>query len=571
MSMEIVNVGTTVLILIPMFFNTVVNGAECSYSSSYFGGNLLATTSAGLQCENVEEVHGTNIVEMVDNHEKEDKIEILKRNCIIDNPQHEEIAEGQLYWDKETLISVIKHYTIREKCQFIVDRSSTTRYCLTSVDKGCKWSLRSSSLHKSNVFKVRGFNVVHTFPETSRLFSQRHATSSAIANMICNKYANPKIIYTPADIMSDMKQQYGINMSYVKAYKTKEKAFELLGGIPREAYRKLPGHLYMINMTNPGSFTMLHKSEDRRFMYVFVALNASIIVWKYCYPIVVVHGTFLKSSHRGTMLTASAQDAADKYVADSQAFGERERMCIVSDHHASILRGASIVYPEISNRVCIYHIWNNIKKQFKKNHDRLREVFFAMARAYKIEDFNLLMQDMDSTDKRARGYLFQVSYEKCSIAHSTVNISMMITSNIAESLNARKGEARELPNMSLLDYMMNLVMEWNNTNRMTAMSTLLDYTYIEAPKYCSAYYTKEYFKKTYEVPVNPLPDETTWDLPTKVLDNVVLALIVKGKPRRPTMSRRKGLYEYPYTETVTCGLCEKQGHNRRTCRNAQDN
>ncbi|XP_019233994.1 PREDICTED: uncharacterized protein LOC109214524 [Nicotiana attenuata] len=305
---------------------TVYSSAECSYSSSYSGGNLLATTSTGnllattsvgLQCQNVEEVHGTNIVEMMDNHVKEDKIEILKGNCIVDNSQHEEIAEGQLYWDKDTLISVMKHYAIREKCQFIVDRSSTTRYCLICVDESCKWSLRSSSLHKSNVFKVRRFNDVHTYPEMTRLFSQRHATSSAIAKMICNKYANPKIIYTLADIMSDMKQQYEINMSYVKAYRTKEKALELLRGIPRESYRKLPGHLYMINMTNPGSFTMLHKSEDGRFMYVFVALNASIIGWKYCYPIVVVDGTFLKSSHRGTMLTASAQDAAGEYVADS--------------------------------------------------------------------------------------------------------------------------------------------------------------------------------------------------------------------------------------------------------------
>ncbi|XP_070047003.1 uncharacterized protein [Nicotiana tomentosiformis] len=527
MSMEIVNVGTTVPILISIVLQH--NGEW-----------------------NVEEVHETNIVEMMDNHGKEDKIKIMKENCIIDNPQHEEITEGQLYWVKDTIISVMKHYAIRKKCQFIVDRSSTTRYCLTCVDESCKWSLKSSSLHKSNVFKVRRFNDVHTCPEMSRLFSQRHATLSAIAKMICNKYANPKTIYTPADIMSDMKQQYGINMSYIKAYRTKEKALELLRGIPRESYSKLPGHLYMINMTNPGSVIMLHKSEDERFM--------------------------------GTMLTASAQDATGKIfplayaVVDSendassewffemftQAFGERERMCIISNRHASILRGAIIVYPEVSHYICIFHLWNNIKKQFKKNHDWLREVFFAMARAYKIKNFNRLMQDMDSIDKRVRGYPFQVDYEKWSIAHSTVNRSMVMTSNIAESLNARNREARELPIMSLLDYMMNLVMEWNNTNIMTAMSTftslgnkLLDYTHIVAPKYCSAYYTNEYFKKTYEVPVNPLPDETTWDLPIEVLDNLVLPPIVKGKSGRPTKSRRKGLYEYLYTETVTCGLCEK--------------
>nr|XP_009615431.1 uncharacterized protein LOC104108152 [Nicotiana tomentosiformis] len=186
-----------------------------------------------------------------------------------------------------------------------------------------------------------------------------------------------------------------------------------------------------------------------------------------------------------------------------------------------------------------------------------------MARAYKINDFNRLMQYMENIDKRVRGYLFQVGYEKWYIAHSTVNRSMVMTSNIAESLNARNKE--------------------NNTNRMTAMSTfiglgkkyngvlkentslsqkmtvrpstdyvyvvmdveqrrnivcmkkrecsckrfqvdeipcphamaVLDYTHIEAPKYCSAYYTKKNFKKTYKVPLNPLLDETTWDLPTE--------------------------------------------------------
>ncbi|XP_019244581.1 PREDICTED: uncharacterized protein LOC109224456 [Nicotiana attenuata] len=91
---------------------------------------------------------------------------------------------------------------------------------------------------------------------------------------------------------------------------------------------------------------------------------------------------------------------------------------------------------------------------------------------------------MDNIDKRVRSYLFQVGYEKWSIVHSTVNRSMVMTSNIAESLNARNGEARELPIMSLLDYMMNLVMEWNNANRMTAMSifTGLGKIYNEALK-----------------------------------------------------------------------------------------
>ncbi|XP_075088379.1 uncharacterized protein LOC142170380 [Nicotiana tabacum] len=151
-----------------------------------------------------------------------------------------------------------------------------------------------------------------------------------------------------------------------------------------------------------------------------------------------------------------------------------------------------------------------------------------MARAYKIEDFNRLMEDMDNIDKRVRSYLFQVGYEKWSIVHSTVNRSMVMTSNIAESLNARNREVKPST-----DYVY-IVMDVEQRRNIVCMQkrecsckrfqvdeipcphamAVLDYTHMEAPKYCSAYYTKEYFKKTYEVPVNPLPDETTWDLPT---------------------------------------------------------
>ncbi|XVE81484.1 hypothetical protein DITRI_Ditri15bG0068100 [Diplodiscus trichospermus] len=43
-----------------------------------------------------------------------------------------------------------------------------------------------------------------------------------------------------------------------------------------------------------------------------MALDASIKGWKYCRPIMVVDGTFLKSSYGGTMLKACTQDANSK-------------------------------------------------------------------------------------------------------------------------------------------------------------------------------------------------------------------------------------------------------------------
>ena len=89
-----------------------------------------------------------------------------------------------------------------------------------------------------------------------------------------------------------------------------------------------------------------------------------------------------------------------------------------------------------------------------------------MARTYVKPDFDRLMEDADKIDDRLRPYLFEIGYKKWSITHSNVNRSMVMTSNIAESLNSANREARELPVKKLLQFMMDFVIKWNNGNRM---------------------------------------------------------------------------------------------------------
>nr|XP_009767705.1 PREDICTED: uncharacterized protein LOC104218819 [Nicotiana sylvestris] len=123
-----------------------------------------------------------------------------------------------------------------------------------------------------------------------------------------------------------------------------------------------------------------------------------------------------------------------------------------------------------------------------------------------------------------------------------------MTSNIAESLNAVTKDARELPIFDLLEYMRTLLERWTN-EKLLKVSALTDHIHIvidcvkryivcfeskkcscgqfqldELPcvhalaalrhrnetyeNYCSPYYTKESLLRTYEIPVNSLPDES---------------------------------------------------------------
>ncbi|KAF3676987.1 putative pre-rRNA-processing protein ESF2-like isoform X1 [Capsicum annuum] len=228
---------------------------------------------------------------------------------------------------------------------------------------------------------------------------------------------------------------------------------------------------------NTISSVMEHYAIRERFQFK-VKRSSSSRGWRYCMPTIVVDGTFLKSAYKGIMLSASVLDATGHIfplayaVVDSEndvswewffrmfntAFGERKGMCIVSDRHDNILKIIALIYLNVAHCICIYHLWNYIKGRFKKNQKQLKGIFFTMARTYIKIDFDQLMKDINKIDNRVKEYLFDIGYEKWSIAHAHVHRSMFMTSNIAESLNSANKDARDLSIKKFLQFMIDLVM-----------------------------------------------------------------------------------------------------------------
>ncbi|XP_075078697.1 uncharacterized protein LOC142164599 [Nicotiana tabacum] len=378
-----------------------------------------ATSSHRVYDLNIPDLLENGATRVICNGQEFDDIDEAQHSIIRD-PSNQNIEEGQLYQDKETIISVMKHCAIRENFQFRVQSSCTKRYCLVCVDDMCTWNFVSSRLNKTKIFKVRKFSNVHNYGVEERMYTQRHATSDFIGYLIQDKYVDPKTVYTPADIRRDIKKIHGFDVNYMKAWRSKEKALEMVRGNPSKSYTELPNYLYMLMHTNPGSVYRLEKTDDGSFLYLFVAIYALIKGWEYCKPIVVVDGSFLKSTYRGTIITASAQDDAGKIfplaysIVDSEneaswewfferfreTYGVREGMCIVSDRHESIAKASSTVFPSVPHCVCIFHLWNNIKVKFKKNQLLMKDLFFAAAKAYTIEEFEHHMSEIDDLDKR---------------------------------------------------------------------------------------------------------------------------------------------------------------------------
>nr|XP_009794179.1 PREDICTED: uncharacterized protein LOC104240969 [Nicotiana sylvestris] len=108
-----------------------------------------------------------------------------------------------------------------------------------------------------------------------------------------------------------------------------------------------------------------------------------------------------------------------------------------------------------------------------KSQKQIKEVYFALARAYTVEEFNRHMAELEAIDSRVKTYLMDVGYDKWSQAHSKANRTMTMTSNIAESVNAANKHARDVPVVNLLDFMTTLIQKWNYTNRKDAMESFM--------------------------------------------------------------------------------------------------
>ncbi|XP_019234681.1 PREDICTED: uncharacterized protein LOC109215116, partial [Nicotiana attenuata] len=501
-------------------------------------------------------------------------------------------------------------------------------YALLCISEDCEWRFKASSINKSELFKVREFNDNHTCPLKDKVYEQRQASSSLIGGIIRPKLTNHKRKYTTRDIIDDVKSDLGVDVSYMLAWRAKEKAMNFLRGEPIDSYKKLPGYLYTMDMTYPGSHIRMTNC--------------------------VVDGSHLKSYYTGTFVSASTLDGAGHIlplaygVIDSEndaawtwffeqfkiAYGVRENMSIVSHRNESTIKSVSRVYPDVPHFACIWHLWNNVYKKFKKSHAKLSEIYFSMAKAYTQAKFDSLMEKVEKVDSRVKEYLELAGYEKWARLYAPVNRGWTMTSNIAESINGALVSARELPIYDFLERKM--FGRWNCSNSKEAtqtyktlgkkyqemlelnetMCTLVpsteylhtvndggrNYTvcllerkcvcgrfqidelpcphawdvwkskFLMPEEYCSNYYKPSTIVMTYDVPVYPLPDKNDWNIPEHVAQEVVLPPKWKRPPGRPKKKRDKTLSELLHPKNQhSCSICGQGGHNKRTCRNAPRN
>ena len=210
-----------------------------------------------------------NIINVV----QENEVETYSENEELTARDLQEINVGVTFENKrETQVAVCYH-ALTQRFNFKIDKSCTKCYFVSCVDVKCGWKFKASSMGKTGIFKVRKFNDVHTCSFEDRFKENRHATSKFIANVVKVKYRKTTSYYGPINIQEDVKDQYGINIDYHKAWRAKEKMTEKIVGKASQSYSDLPSYLHMVKKVNPGTVAKIKTLDDRYNILFYMNIN----------------------------------------------------------------------------------------------------------------------------------------------------------------------------------------------------------------------------------------------------------------------------------------------------------
>ncbi|KAL5539101.1 hypothetical protein UlMin_045399 [Ulmus minor] len=334
-------------------------------------------------------------------------------------------------------------------------------------------------------------------------------------------------MFKPKDIVDEVRERFGVQITYNKAWSAREAAYDTLRGTPEESHTFLPSFLHVLVECNPSTTTDLVLTQEGRFNYFFFALAASKEGYKFCRPFVCVDGAHLKGKYKGMLFTVVCKDGNNSIFLLAWGVGDIENDSswlwfftkfkqVYGDRHPSIAKA--------------------IQKFRGISVDML---YYRCAKAYRLCEFACLMNALTLVQPRLGPYLQEVRYERWSRAYSEGHRYNIMTTNISECINAILLKERELPVIALVEEMRSLVQRWHYERQMEAEKCKTRQFQLEqlpcahamiairnskrdVYDFCSEYYNSSTWKPTYTGVVYSLPHQGDWVIPNEVRDVKVL-------------------------------------------------
>ncbi|XP_043725982.1 uncharacterized protein LOC122672588 [Telopea speciosissima] len=389
------------------------------------------------------------------------------------------LEKGQIFKDVYHFRSVLQDFVIQEEFERLFVKNESYKVSAVYKAIGCTWRVYASHVSMTNTadktFMIKSYIPTHT---CIRRTKHKSVTSKWIAEKFANQVKTDPNINVKA--MKAVLGSTGIQVSYMKMYRTRNIAVEINQGNFAQSYALLPEYADLVLKNMPGSIVRLHYNDKQDmsqppvFKRLFVSFHACTEGFKKgCRPFIGIDGCYLKGKYDGVLLSAISVDGNNALF--SIAFGIVEVECkdswlfflewlheglgdashdqsltFMSDKQKGLSDAIGMIFPYAQQRCCSRHLYQNFKKLFPG--PVLKQYFLSASRAYTAIQFEREMKLIRELNNEAYQWLIKNPLSMWARhAFDDRAKSDPVTNNLSESFNQWIADLRHMPILTLVD------------------------------------------------------------------------------------------------------------------------
>ncbi|KAJ1701981.1 hypothetical protein LUZ63_001760 [Rhynchospora breviuscula] len=404
---------------------------------------------------------------------------------------NQSLAIGQEFPDVEACRRALKDMAIALHFELRIVKSDRSRFIAKCSQDGCPWRVHVAKCPGVPTFSVRTLHGEHTCEGVRNLHHQQATVGWVARSVEARLRHNPQI--KPKEILQDIQDQHGVAVSYMQAWRGKERSMAAVHGTLEEGYRYLPAYCEQVKKTNPGTIAIVSGTgSENSFHRLFISYRASIYGFLHaCRPLLELDKAQLKGKYLGTMMCASAVDADHSMfplafaVVDTESdenwmwfLSELRKLLgvntdkmpvltILSERHKAIVEAVETHFPTAYHGFCLRYVSENFREEFKN--PKLVNLFWNAVYALTASEFDskvtemMAVQDVMPWFRQFPPGLWAVAYfEGVRYGHFSLGIT--------EILYNWALECHELPVVQMMEHIRHQLASWFIERQNMAMS-----------------------------------------------------------------------------------------------------
>ncbi|KAJ4955572.1 hypothetical protein NE237_012355 [Protea cynaroides] len=389
---------------------------------------------------------------------------------------------GQEFPDVETCRRTLKEIAIALHFDLRIVKSDRSRFIAKCSKEGCPWRVHVAKCPGVSTFTIRTLHGEHTCEGVRNLHHQQASVGWVARSVEARLRDNPQ--YKPKEILQDIREQHGVAVSYMQAWRGKERSMAAVHGTFEEGYRLLPAYCEQIRKTNPGSIASVFATgQENCFQRLFVSYRASIYGFiNACRPLLELDRAYLKGKYLGTLLCAVSVDADDALFPLAFAIVDMEsdenwmwflselrkllgvntenmpRLTILSDRSKGIAEAVETHFPSAFHGFCLRYVSENFRDEFKNT--KLVNIFWNAVYALTAVEFEAKIAEMVEISQDVLQWLQRFPPRLWAVAYFDGVRYGHFTLAVTELLYNWALEGHELPIVQMMEYIRHQLVSW---------------------------------------------------------------------------------------------------------------